>query len=230
MRMRGDGRDPVKWETAANQRKALDALLRCFEARRAYRACESAGPPFRPGPPSIRQTASCFRAPPATAFDPLSPGTLAADVTIGFVLQLDRAARMVAQHAVDPALPSLEEVIDRLTKATFDAAAATPYEAEIRRSEERVLVDRMIWLATGSPNAQVRAIAALKLTRLAARLKAESASSEAEQAQRALLAADIKRFLDRPAERLKPIVAADAPPGAPIGGDAGMGWLDRPPY
>src|SRR4029077_12070146 len=25
--MRGDGRDPVKWETAANQRKALDALV-----------------------------------------------------------------------------------------------------------------------------------------------------------------------------------------------------------
>ena len=24
--MRGDGRTPVKWETAANQRKALDAL------------------------------------------------------------------------------------------------------------------------------------------------------------------------------------------------------------
>ena len=28
---------------------------------------------------------------------------MASDVTIGFVLQLDRAARMVAQHAVDPA-------------------------------------------------------------------------------------------------------------------------------
>jgi hypothetical protein len=55
-------------------------------------------------------------------------------VTIGFVLQLDRCGRMVAQHAVDPSLPSLEEVIDRLTKATFDAAVATPYEAEMRRS------------------------------------------------------------------------------------------------
>jgi hypothetical protein len=88
----------------------------------------------------------------------------------------------------------------------------------------------MMWLATGSPNAQVRAVATLKLAKLAARLKTESTSSEAEQAQRALLAADIKRFLGRPAERLKPIVAADAPPGAPIGDDGGMGWLDRPPY
>ena len=45
-----------------------------------------------------------------------------------------------------------------------------------------------------------------------------------------LLAADIQRFLARPAESIAPIVAADAPPGAPIGGDSGMGWLARPPY
>ena len=43
------------------------------------------------------------------AFDPLSPATIAADVTVGFVLQGERAARMVAQNAVDPTLPGLEE-------------------------------------------------------------------------------------------------------------------------
>ncbi len=121
------------------------------------------------------------------------------------------------------------EVIDQLTKATFGAAAATPYEAEIRRSEQRVLVDRLIWLASGMPDGQVRAIATLKLTRLAARLKAQSAPGEADQAQHALLAADIARFLNRPQGTRMPIVAADAPPGAPIGGDPGMNWLDRPP-
>ena len=106
-------------------------------------------------------------------FDPLSPATVAADVTIGFTLELDRAARVVAQHAVDPTLPGLEEVIDRLTKATFDAPAATGYEQEIRRSEKRVLVDRVMWVATAAPNAQVRAVAAFKLSKLAARMRAK---------------------------------------------------------
>ena len=78
---------------------------------------------------------------------------------------------MVAQHAVDPTLPGLEEVIDRLTKATFDAPTASPYEAEVRRAAERVLVDRVTWLAMAAPNGQVRAIASLKLQRLAARLR-----------------------------------------------------------
>jgi hypothetical protein len=154
---------------------------------------------------------------------------VAADVTIGFVLQLDRAARMVAQHAIDPGLPGLEEVIDRLTKATFDAPAASPYEAEIRRAEERVLVDRVMWLATGASNGQVRAIAAWKLAKLAGRLKGEVATGEAEQAQRALLAADIKRFLERPADPAQPMPAPGAPPGAPIGGDSGMDWLAPAP-
>ena len=88
------------------------------------------------------------------------------------MLQPDRAARMVAQHAVDPTLPGLEEVIDRLVKATFDAPTATPYEAEVRRAAERVLVDRLSWLAAAAQNGQVRAIASLKLQRLAARLNA----------------------------------------------------------
>jgi Met-zincin/Domain of unknown function (DUF5117) len=226
--MRGDGRTPLKWETGANQRKALDALagtLKPAELIVPAKVLEA----IPPRPPEFGQHRELFPRTTGRAFDSLSPGTIAADVTIGFVLQLDRAARMVAQHAVDPSLPGLEEVIDRLTKATFGAAAATPYEAEVRRAEERVLTDRLMWLASGSPNGQVRAIASLKLAQLEARLKTESAPSEAERAQHALLSADIKRFLDRPSEQSKPIVAADAPPGAPIGGDTGMGWLDRPP-
>jgi hypothetical protein len=221
--MRGDGRLPVKWETAANQRKALDALantLKPSELAVPKQVLDA----IPPRPPGFGRHRELFPRTTGDGFDPLSPATVASDVTIGFVLQLDRSARMVAQHAVDPSLPGLEEVIDRLTKATFDAPAATPYEAEIRRSEERVLVDRMMWLATGAPNGQVRAISSLKLAKLSARIKAESPASEAEQAQHALLAADIKRFLERPADPMKPMPAPEAPPGAPIG-DPGMDWL-----
>jgi len=88
-----------------------------------------------------------------------------------------------------------------------------------------VLVDRVMWMATGASNGQVRAIAAWKLVKLATRLRGEAATGEAEQAQHALLAADIKRFLERPEEPAQPMPAPGAPPGAPIGGDPGMDWL-----
>ncbi|MBY0507543.1 MAG: zinc-dependent metalloprotease [Bryobacteraceae bacterium] len=224
--MRGDGRQAVKWESATNQRKALDALANTLRPSELTipKAILDAIPPR---PPGFGRHRELFPRTTGDGFDPLSPASIAADVTIGFTLQLDRASRMVAQHAVDPTLPGLEEVIDRLTKATFDARVASPYEAEVRRAEERVLVDRITWLATGAPNAQVRAIASLKLKKLAARLSAPAAN-EADEAHHALLAGDIARFLARPGEAAKIMPAPDAPPGAPIG-DPGMDWLSRAP-
>jgi hypothetical protein len=43
-----------------------------------------------------------------------------------------------------------------------------------------------------------------------------------------LLAADIRRFLERPNAPTTMLPAAPAPPGAPIG-DEGPQWLARPP-
>ena len=109
------------------------------------------------------------------------------------------------------------------------ATAATPYEAAIKRAEERVLVDRVMWLATGASNSQVRAIAALKLSKLGTRLRAAAPAGEGDQAMNAQLAADIKRFLERQADPMRVMPAPDAPPGAPIGGDTGMDWLAPAP-
>ena len=226
--MRGDQRTPTKGVSVDDQRKALDALTATLKPAELTvpRPILDLIPPRPPGYGMHREL---FPRTTGNTFDPLSPATIAADVTIGFVLQLDRASRMVAQHAVNPALPGLDDVIDRLTAATFDVATATPYEAAVRRAEERVLVDRVMWLAAGSPNSEVRATASLKLSKLAARMKVGVAKTDADTAQRQLLAADIKRFLERPLDPAKPIPfpAPDAPPGAPIG-DAPMDWLARP--
>ena len=74
-------------------------------------------------------------------------------------------------------------------------------------------------------------VKSLKLQKLAARLRAGSdMKAEADQAQHALLAVDIKRFLERPVdEGAKMMPTASAPPGAPIG-DLPQGWRARPPY
>ncbi len=76
----------------------------------------------------------------------------------------------------------------------------------------------------------MRAIASLKLQSLATRMRATAATAnESDRAQRTLLAADIKRFLERPsADPVKIVPAAPAPPGAPIG-DMPQEWLLLPP-
>jgi hypothetical protein len=227
--MRGDGRTPTKWESAANQRLALDALASTLKPSELT-VPTSILSLIPPRPPGFGMHRELFPRTTGEAFDPIAPGTIAADVTIGFALQLERASRLVAQHAVDPSLPGLEDVIDRFTHATFDATTANPYEAEVRRAEERVLVNRVAWLAAGSGNAQVRAIAALKLNRLANRLRAEPGKTEADVAHRALLVVDIKRYLDDPSKVSSVVIAAaPAPPGAPIG-DMPNDWLAAPPW
>lgn len=226
--MRGDGRTPTKWESAANQRKALDALAATLKPSELI-IPKKILDLIPPRPPGFGIHRELFPRTTGESFDPLSPATVASDVTIGFVLQFDRAARMVAQNATEPTLPGLGEVIDRLTKATFDAVTTTPYEAEVRRATERVLVDRLTWLATSAPNGQVRAVASMKLQKLAARLRAQIGKPESDVAQHTLLAADIKRFLERPAEVARMLPAPGAPPGAPIG-DLGQNWLASPAW
>ena len=99
--IRGDARTPVKWEPAANQRKALEALaatLKPSELVVPKQVLEA----IPPRPPGYGRHRELFPRTTGDGFDPLSPATVASDVTIGFTLQLDRAARIVAQHAVDP--------------------------------------------------------------------------------------------------------------------------------
>ncbi len=231
--MRGDSRTPVEWVSAEMQRKAIDALaatLKPSELTIPKRILDL----LPPRPPGYGMHRELFPRHTGEGFDPINPAAIAADVTIGFVLQPDRAARMVAQAAVDQSLPGLGEVIDRLTRATFDQPTTGSYEAEIKRAEERVLVDRLMWLTAVSPNPQVRAITTFKLNRLAARAGTATpgtgSQAEAERAHRALMAADIKRFIERPVSdalsaRFMP--PSPAPPGAPIG-DMGQNWLARP--
>ena len=231
--MRGDNRTPVEWVNGEMQRQAIDSLtatLKPSELTIPKRILDL----LPPRPPGYGMHRELFPRTTGEGFDPINPASIAADVTIGFILQADRAARMVAQSAVDQSLPGLGEVIDRLIRATFDQPTSGSYEAEVKRAEERVLVDRLMWLAAVSPNAQVRAITTLKLNRLAARSgvvpTGTGSQVESERAHRALMAADIKRFNERPVNdqlsaRFMP--PSPAPPGAPIG-DTGMDFLSRP--
>ena len=106
---------------AAEQRAALDALAATLKPSELTIPKSISGSAIPPRPPGYGMHRELFPRTTGEAFDPVNPASIAAEVTIGFVLQPDRSARLVAQSAVDPTLPGLGEVIDRFTKATFDA-------------------------------------------------------------------------------------------------------------
>jgi hypothetical protein len=223
--MRGDGRVPFTWATGAEQRSALKALGATL-APSALALPDSVIKRLPPRPDGYAAHRELFPRYTGGTFDVLTPAAVAAYHTLSNVLQDERAARIVEQHAVDPSLPGLDEVIESLFASSFGATPSGAYEAEIHRTVERVVIDELMALAAGSPMPQVRAIATAKIEKKMAELaKVGSGGDGDEAAHNALLARDMKRFLDDPSS-FQRITPPEVPPGAPIGQPA-LDWLRK---
>ena len=212
--LRGDGRQPTRWASAAQQKAALEALmstLRPSELRVPAAVLDNL-PPRPSGYPPHREL---FPRDTGLTFDAITPAVVAADQTVSFLLQPERAARLVEQKALFPNLPGLDDVLARLVQASFEAATASPYEAEIQRAVERVVVERLMGLAANARMPQVRALASDRLAAIARSL-AEPGPEPAQAAHARLLVADIHRFLERPAAPMPPLAVPGIPPGAPL--------------
>ena len=218
--MRGDGRTPTRWMPAAAQRKALDALMSTLKVNELTLSSSLLGK-IPPRPPGLPRTRELFPRTTGSIFDPISPAVVATDMVVSGLLTPDRAARMVAQHAIDPAMPGLEDVIGRVVTTVFDQRAATSYEAEIKRAMERVVISQVMELAQTASMTQVRALASQALRRLQTR---PPSTVPAEQAHRQLIVDDVKRFFEQGMDLWRPAAVPAAPPGAPIG-DTGLDYL-----
>jgi hypothetical protein len=219
--LRGGNTEPVRFASAAEQSKALDAILATLKPS-ALALPRPLLKMIPPRPSGWGQTRELFPRYTGQMFDAITPAVSAADMTLGFLLNESRAARLVEQNVLDKSMPGLHGVIGKLLAATFAAAPADPYEAEIARAVQRVVVERLMTLAEGADMSQVRAIVTAQLKSRAALMPGAGTTPAAAHA--ALLASDIKRFLDRPAAAATRTAIPAPPPGAPIGEPA-MEWL-----
>ncbi|HXU32973.1 MAG TPA: zinc-dependent metalloprotease [Thermoanaerobaculia bacterium] len=217
--MPGDGQAPVRPVPAVDQRRALHAVLAAI-APAELDLPDSLLALLPPRPPEVRASVETFRGDSDPIFDPLGAAATAADFALGDLLAPERAARLVDQHRRDPALPGLEEVLDKIVAASF-SGGASPRLAEIRRTVEAVAVRRMIGLA-GDPAATpgVRARTEAALSDLARRPISGSEPAE-ERAYFGHLAREIERFFHRAESLDRPVAAVpEIPPGQPIGGQS----------
>ncbi len=226
---RGDGLRPLQRVPAADQERALDAVLRTLSP------AELALPPallqqIPPRPMGYEAHRELFPRYTGLVFDALSPAAVAADLSVALLLHPERAARLVEQHALDSSLPGLGDVLDRLIDDTFGAVTHSDYEAEVSRLVQRVVAHRLLRLSAEAALPQVRALAASRLQALADRLgKAEPAAGP-DGAHARDLAREIRRQLERPAAPETPQAAPDAPPGSPIGSLSGApAWMPHLP-
>ncbi|HZF66905.1 MAG TPA: zinc-dependent metalloprotease, partial [Gemmatirosa sp.] len=171
--VRGDGQQATRPVAPARQRAAL-ALLADGLAPAALAVPDTVRTLLGPNAGEVTPPVELFRTRTAPAFDALGAARTLAQMTVDAVLQRERAARLVQQHAFDPAQLSLAEAIGRLATATRWGAAtpasARGADAALERVAQRALFDRLLALAADTAAApEVRAVAELEVGELGAR-------------------------------------------------------------
>jgi hypothetical protein len=218
--LRGDGQTPTQIVAPAEQRRALAAVLATLKPD-ALALPEPLLKMIPPRPPDYERGREHFKIHTSPTFDALAPAEAAAQHTLQFLFNPERAARLVEFHARNAENPGLEEVLDAVLEATWKAPRGTGYSGEVARVVDNVaLHDLMALEADDSCPAQVRAVANLKLAGLQLWLSrsAESSTDDARRAHLAFAGRQIAQFQEDPKKFAPP--ALDLPPdGPPIGTD-----------
>jgi len=206
------------------QRRALAVVLETIKPD-ALAVPESLLRLIPPRPVGFQRTREDFRLRTQPVFDALAPAEALADHVSGFLLNPERAARLVQFHALDQRNPGLAEVIDKIFVATWKAPAANGYAGEIQHTVDMVVLSDLMALASSerAPN-QARAIASWKLEQLKTWLASQS-RLRTDENQRAFLyysVDQIKRFQEDP-KKMNLTPAQQPPDGQPIG----MDWWSR---
>jgi uncharacterized protein DUF4953/uncharacterized protein DUF5117/uncharacterized protein DUF5118 len=206
-----------------DQRRALAAVLDVIKPE-ALLLPEPLLRLIPPRPVGYSRNRELFRTRTQPVFDALAPAEAITDHVSGFLLNPERAARLVQFHARDARNPSLTEVIDKILTATWKAPVAPGYAGEIQHSVNAIILgDLMALAANERASNQVRAIASWKLEELRSWLTLQRRATTDEN-QRAFVyytLAQIKRFQDDP--KKANLTPPQAPPdGQPIGMTLGM--------
>jgi hypothetical protein len=170
-----------------------------------------------PQPPGYSRDRELFKTHTGLIFDPLGAAESAAAQTIDLLLQPERLARLVEQHARDPNSLSIHELLDELGEAVKVNGSAAPIEREIARNNQKMFVFRLLRLAGDEKiMRQVAAAAWFKIAHLERQLEMDTAREPAQMAHVFYLREQIGLFRRQPSEWKMPATPS-MPDGAPIG-------------
>jgi hypothetical protein len=229
--LRGKGDTNPQIIAPEEQRRALNAVLGTLKPE-VLALPESVLRLIPPRPPGYPRTREDFRIRTAPNFDALAPAEAIADHVCDFLLNQERAARLVEYHARDARYPGFEEVLDKTIASTWKAPVGAGYNAEIQHTVNMVVLVDLMALASGErASNQVRAISESRLASLKNWLlhQQDLTRDENQQAFLAYAANQIKRFQEDP-KKMNLTKANDPPDGQPIGMDwwslADRDWCD----
>lgn len=210
---KGDGQLTVQVVDRETQQNALKSVLKTLDASIIAIPKEKLNlfPPRAFGYGATRES---FKGKTGVSFDALSAPETSADMTLGFLLNPERASRLIQQKALDPKNIGLEEVLIEIVNSTIKTKEKDKYIDEIQKIVNfRVLFHLMNLAASTEVHAQVNALANDSLKGLKTFLLTnEKNAYGAEMVRR------IDNFYEHP-EQFKVIPVPQIPDGSPIGMD-----------
>jgi hypothetical protein len=216
--LRGDGQMVTEIVVPAEQKKALDAVLKTL-APETLTLPESLLRVLPPRPPSYERTQESFPAHTGVTFDPGSAAESATEITVGLLFNPQRASRLAEYHARDPQNPSLQEVIEATIAATWKAPQTRGAQGQIQRITETAVVEHLLGLAANNAaSSDARALAREEVVSLRKFIAGVLPTTTEQKAQQSTTLARIDMFLKEP-EKFTPAPPPVVPPGQPIGDD-----------
>ncbi len=216
--MREEHPDRTAFIDPALQRRALDVILETIQPSflRIPDNILSLLPPRPPGYPRGREL---FQSWTGLTFDPLNAAAVSADHAIGLILNPQRAARLIEYHARHAENPSLEEVLSRITSATWYRKPQAGMNGVLQQTVDQIVMNHLFNLGVYSDtNPAVHAIVYDQLVQLHNFLsgKIEEIDDPDWRAFYRFAIHQIERF-DRAPDELKIPPPGVMPDGPPIG-------------
>jgi hypothetical protein len=217
--VKNDGQTTTKFIPPADQWKAFNALMSTISPD-ALALPEKLIEKIPPRPDGYPRTRELFKSRTGLTFDPMAAAESAAATTLAFMLQPQRAARLVEYHSRDDAQPGLIAVLDKLLAQTWKAPQQPGYKGELQRLVNSLTLKQLLTLAAtnGAPES-VRGIALLEIDGLKKWMHSAVNTSAGSQKANILSGlAQIDAFEKNPAQ-FKPATSLVMPDGSPIGGE-----------
>ncbi len=180
-----------------------------------------------PRPTGYPATIETFKGHTGPTFDPIAAAEAAASTTLSYLLDAERASRLIEYNARDKKNPSFIDVADRLIKETWRAGKEKGYKGEIQTAVNNQVLKYMIMLAANTRASEVvRGQALYELEELKTWMNNKMPTADARDKSSYLFAlSQIEEFKREPNKFVTP-EATEMPPGAPIG-MPGMDFLSQ---
>ncbi len=218
--VKGDASGPARPIAAAEQRRALDALVDTLDSAMLDLpdALINQLTPAAGGFSGFGRNAENFSGHTGPVFDVLAAAEISANLTLNALLHPARTARLSAFHRRDANALGLSEMLNTIDAQVFTAPANQRHQPIANMLQAR-FINALIGLSTNARANHASKVASdAKLAAIQSRLNTQRKQTNAQMAQNQALSRQISAHFNRPdlaaTSAAKPV---DTPPGSPIG-------------